>query len=137
MPPLRERREDILPLIEFFTDKYGSSLAKHVRFTKEAIDLLLAYDYPGNVRELENIVERCVTLSSSATIGKDDMPSFIVNGEQSGKGLRLSDVASDAERNHIIKVLKATLGNKTKAAYLLGISRKTLWERLNTYVIDS
>ena len=136
MPPLRERREDILPLIDFFVDKYGSSLAKTVRFTQEAIDLLLAYDYPGNVRELENIVERCVTLSSSGTIGKDEIPSVIVNGEQSGKGLRLSDVASDAERNHILKVLKTTLGNKTKAADLLGISRKTLWEKMNAYDIQ-
>ena len=135
MPPLRERREDILLLIEFFMDKYGSGLAKNVRFTQEAVDLLLAYDYPGNVRELENIVERCVTLSSSGTIGKDDMPSFIVNGEQSGKGLRLSDVASDAERNHIMKVLKTTLGNRTRAADLLGISRKTLWEKMNAYGI--
>jgi two-component system response regulator AtoC len=137
MPPLRERREDILPLIEYFTDKYGSGLAKKVRFTQEAIDLLLAYDYPGNVRELENIVERCVTLSSSGTIGKDDMPSLIVTGEQSGKGLRLSDVASDAERNHIMKVLITTLGNKTKAADMLGISRKTLWEKMNAYGIKS
>jgi len=137
IPPLRERREDILPLIEFFVDKYGSGLAKRVRFTREAIDLLLAYDYPGNVRELGNIVERCVTLSSSGTIGKDDIPYFIVNGKQKGKGLRLSDVASDAERSHIMKVLKTTLGNKTKAAEMLGISRKTLWEKMNAYGIQS
>ena len=135
MPPLRERREDILPLIELFMQKCGSGLAKHFRFTQEAIDLLLAYDYPGNVRELENIVERCVTLSSSATIGKDDIPSFIINPEQSGKGLRLSDVAADAERSHIIKILKTTMGNKTKAAELLGISRKTLWDKMNAYDI--
>ena len=135
MPPLRERREDILPLIELFMQKCGSGLAKHFRFTQEAIDLLLAYDYPGNVRELENIVERCVTLSSSATIGKDDIPSFIINPEQSGKGLRLSDVAADAERIHIIKILKTTMGNKTKAAELLGISRKTLWDKTNAYDI--
>jgi len=137
MPPLRERREDILPLIAFFMDKYRSGLAKNAQFTEEAVDLLLAYDYPGNVRELENIVERCVTLSSSGTIGKDDMPLFIVSGKQSGKGLRLSDVASDAERNHIMKVLKTTLGNKTKAAEMLGISRKTLWEKMNAYGIRS
>ncbi len=135
MPSLRERREDILPLIEFFLDKYGSGLAQSFRFTQEAIDLLLAYDYPGNVRELENIVERCVTLSSSGTIGKDDMPSFIVNGGQGRKSLRLTDVASDAERNHIMKVLKTTLGNKTRAADMLGISRKTLWEKMNAYGI--
>jgi len=137
MPPLRERREDILPLIEFFVDKYGSSLAKPVRFTKEAIDQLLAYDYPGNVRELGNIVERCVTLASSGAIDRDDLPSFIVNGNQSGKGLLLSDVASDAEKNHIMKILKTTLGNKTKAADMLGISRKTLWEKIKAYDIQS
>ena len=137
MPPLRERREDIPPLMEFFIDKYGSGLAKHVRFAREAVDLLLAYDYPGNVRELENIIERCVTLSSSGTIGKDDLPPFIVNGERSGKGLRLADVASDAERNHIIKVLKTTLGNRTRAAEILGISRKTLWEKMNAYGVQS
>jgi DNA-binding NtrC family response regulator len=136
MPPLRERREDILPLINFFVEKYGGGLARTVRFTKDAIDLLLAYDYPGNVRELENIVERCVTLSSSGMIGRDEIPAVIVNGEQSGKGLRLSDVASGAERNHILKVLKATLGNKTKAADMLGISRKTLWEKMNAYGIQ-
>jgi two-component system response regulator AtoC len=137
MPPLRERREDIPNLIEFFMEKYESGLAKKVRFTQEAVDLLLAYDYPGNVRELENIIERCVTLSSSGTIDKDEMPSFIVNREQSGKGLRLADVASDAERNYIMKALKTTLGNKTRAAEMLGISRKTLWEKMNAYGIQS
>jgi DNA-binding NtrC family response regulator len=137
IPPLRERREDILPLIEYFTDKYGSALEKKVRFTREAVDLLLAYDYPGNIRELKNIIERCITLSSSGIIGRDDIPYFIVTGMKSDKGLRLSDVASDAERIHIMKVLKTTQGNKTKAAEILGISRKTLWERLNAYGIQS
>ncbi len=137
IPPLRERREDIPPLIEFFMTKYRSALTKNVRFTQEAVDLLLAYDYPGNVRELENIVERCVTLSSSGTIGKEDMPSFIIKGEQNGRGLRLADVTTDAERNHILKVLKTTLGNKTRAAEMLGISRKTLWEKMNAYGIKS
>jgi two-component system response regulator AtoC len=136
MPPLRERREDILPLIESFMEKYGSGLAKNVHFTQEAVDLLLAYDYPGNVRELENIIERCVTLSSSGTIGTDDLPSFIVNGDRSGNGLRLSGVASEAEKTHIMKVLKTTLGNKTKAAAMMGISRKTLWEKMNAYGIQ-
>ncbi len=135
MPPLRERREDILPLVNFFTEKYGSGLPKGVHFTREAIDLLLAYDYPGNVRELENIVERCIILSSSGIIGKDDISPSMVKGE--GKGLRLSDIASDAERSHIRKVLKTTMGNKTKAADMLGISRKTLWEKMNLYDISS
>jgi len=135
MPPLRERREDILPLIGFFTKKYGSSMAKNIRFTDEAVGRLIAYDYPGNVRELENIIERCVTLSSSTTIGIDDMPSFLVAGSESRTSLRLSDVASDAEKNHILKVLKSTQGSKTRAAGQMGISRKTLWEKMHAYGI--
>ncbi len=118
-------------------DKYGGGRAKNFRFTQEAIDLLLAYDYPGNVRELENIMERCITLSSSGTIGKEDLPSFIANGERSGGKLLLSDVAGEAEKNHIMKVLRTTLGNKTRAAEMLGISRKTLWEKMNAYGIKS
>lgn len=137
MPPLRERREDIPPLLGFFLDKYGRGLAKNIRFSQEAIDLLLAYDYPGNVRELSNIIERCVTLASSGTIGKEELPSLIAGGERSGQNLLLADIAREAEKNHIIKILKTTLGNKTKAAELLGISRKTLWEKLNTLNIST
>ncbi len=135
MPPLRERREDIPALIESFLDKYAGGGAKMVRFTPEARELLLAYDYPGNIRELSNIVERCVTLSLSGTIGREELPSFIAGGKRQGKNLRLSDIAGEAERNHILKVLLTTQGNKTKAAEMLGISRKTLWEKINAYGI--
>ena len=136
IPPLRERRADIPILIEFFMDKYGG-VAKNFRFTQGAIDLLLAYDYPGNVRELENIMERCITLSSSGMIGKEDLPSYIAKGEGAGRKLLLSDIADEAEKNHIMKVLRTTLGNKTRAAEMLGISRKTLWEKMNAYGIKS
>ena len=137
LPPLRERKEDIPNLIEFFMDKFRSKLSKNVRFSKEAADMLLTYDYPGNVRELENIIERCVTLSVSQVIDKDELPSFIANGEQSTKSLFLSDVAAYAKKAHILRVLKTTQGNKTRAAEMLGISRKTLWEKMKTYRIES
>ena len=135
LPPLRERRGDILNLMEFFTDKYRSMLSKDVRFSQEAVNALLAYDYPGNVRELENIIERSVTLAAVETIGKDDLPSFLQGEDRSARSLHLSDVAADAERGHIKRVLKITDGNRSKAAEILGISRKTLWEKMNAYGI--
>jgi len=136
LPPLRERKEDIPNLIEFLMDKCKGKLSRHARFSKEAVDTLLAYDYPGNVRELANIIERSVVLSGSEIINKGDLPSFVVNNSQGLKSLFLSDVAADAEKAHILKVLKTTLGNKTKAAEMLGISRKTLWEKINAYRLE-
>lgn len=136
LPPLRERREDIPELIEFFMDRYRKKLEKDVCFSKDAIEMLLAYGYPGNVRELENIIERCITLSMSDVISKDELPSFIRSDTPGTKSLFLSDIAADAEKGHIITVLKSTQGNKTKAAEILGISRKNLWEKMNAYGIE-
>lgn len=135
LPPLRNRKEDIPYLIDFFLDKCKNKLSRNISFSKDAIDALLAYDYPGNIRELENIVERCVTLSTSDTIQKDDLPPFIVK-KPDNKYLSLSDIAAEAEKEHIIRILKTTKGNKTRAAEMLGISRKTLWEKMNAYRIE-
>ena len=135
LPPLRERKEDIPALIEFFMDKYRKNLSKNVRLSKEAADMILKHDYPGNVRELENTIERCITLATSEMIGKDELPSAIAMGQRT-RSLLLSDVTAEAEKNHIISVLRATQGGKTKAAEILGISRKTLWEKINAYGIN-
>jgi DNA-binding NtrC family response regulator len=135
LPPLRERREDIPNLMEFLMDKYRKLLAKNVRFSKEAADMLLKHDYPGNVRELENTIERCVTLATGEVMGKEELPATIADGHRSAPTLLLSDVAADAEKRHIMTVLKATQGGKARAAELLGISRKTLWEKINAYGI--
>jgi two-component system response regulator AtoC len=137
LPPLRERREDIPGLIEFFMDKYRKKLSKNVRLSGETVEALLAYDYPGNVRELENAIERCVTLSGSDVIGKEELPDTVAIPQQAADRLLLSDVAADAEKNHILEVLKTTRGGKTSAAKILGISRKTLWEKMNAYGIKS
>jgi two-component system response regulator AtoC len=137
LPPLRERREDIPGLIEFLMDKYRKKLSKNVRLSGETVEALLTYDYPGNVRELENAIERCVTLSGSNVIGKEELPDTVATRHQATDSLRLSDVAADAEKNHILEVLKTTRGGKTSAAKILGISRKTLWEKMNAYGIKS
>ncbi len=135
LPPLRQRKEDIPYLIDFFLSKCTNKLSRNIRFSKDAIDALLAYDYPGNIRELENIVERCVTLSTSDTIQKDDLPPSIVK-KPDNKHLSLSYIAAEAEKEHIIRIFKTTKGNKTRAAEMLGISRKTLWEKMNAYGIE-
>jgi len=135
LPPLRDRKEDIPALLEFLLDKYRKKLSRDVRFSAEAVNMLLAYDYPGNVRELENIIERCVTLSTTELIGKDELPSFIRSDTSVTIKVSLSDVAADAEKAHIIRVMQTTQGNKTKASEILGISRKTLWEKMNSYEI--
>jgi len=99
------------------------------------MDVMLAYDYPGNVREMENIIERCITLSASDVIDKVDLPEFILKKEKT-EHLSLSDVSVKAEKEHIIRALKETKGSKTRASELLGISRKTLWEKINAYKIN-
>ena len=133
IPPLRERREDIPALVDLALGKYRTRSAKTVRFSKDAMNALLQYDYPGNVRELENIVERGATLTASDVIGKDDLPSVIFKKAESNGSVSLAEVAAGAEKEYIIRILATAQGNKTKAAELLGISRKTLWEKMNSY----
>lgn len=133
IPPLRDRKEDLPALIEFLVDRYRTKLGKNVRFSREAVDALMRYDYPGNVRELENLIERAVTLSQSGVIDANELPPVLVLGQNAAKSLFLSDVAAEAEKNHIMRVLQSTQGNRTRAAEILGISRKTLWEKMITY----
>ena len=136
LPALRDRKEDIPLLINSLLEKCKDKLSKNISFSRDALNALIEYDYPGNVRELQNIIERCSTLAVSDVVGKDALPSFIINKTESGKQPSLSSVASEAEKEYIIRTLKAAKGNKTKTAELLGISRKTLWEKINSYGIE-
>lgn len=137
IPPLRERREDIPSLVDFALGKCRNRSVKTVRFSKDAMTALLQYDYPGNVRELENIVERSATLAASDVIGKDDLPSVVFKKSESNGSVSLAEVSAGAEKEHIIRILAVTQGNKTRAAELLGISRKTLWEKMNAYELKA
>lgn len=136
LPPLRERREDIPPLVDFFLCKCRDKLLRNIRLSEDAMSALCLYDYPGNIRELENILERCVTLSESDLIGKEDLPSSLFSKTERAGQMSLSEALAETERDYIKRVLRSTKGNKTLAAKTLGLSRKTLWEKLKVHGVE-
>ncbi|HEX5032696.1 MAG TPA: sigma-54 dependent transcriptional regulator [Candidatus Eisenbacteria bacterium] len=142
LPPLRERREDIPLLANYFRQRFARRLKKRVeRFSERAQYALLHYDYPGNVRELENAIERAVTVAEGPEIGHLDLPpsfrepSVLVLGE--GNAFPYSETMSLAqiEAEHIRRALSHFAGNTTRTARSLGISRSTLWRKMKHYRI--
>jgi two-component system response regulator HydG len=134
IPPLRERRADILPLAEHFCAVYAAEFGRpNLRFEAATKEALLAYHWPGNVRELRNVVERAAMLTDSGEIGLDvlDLPVESKKPGQVAPDLEKEDATLVAvERDHIVRVLERVGGSRTRAAKLLGISRSTLWEKL-------
>ncbi|HKO21183.1 MAG TPA: sigma-54 dependent transcriptional regulator [Candidatus Eisenbacteria bacterium] len=140
LPPLRERREDIPLLANYFRQRFAKRLKKRVEgFSERAQYALLHYDYPGNVRELENAIERAVTLADGVEISHRDLPpsfrepSVLVLGE--GNAFPYSETLSLAqiEAEHIRRALSHFAGNTTRTARSLGISRSTLWRKMKHY----
>lgn len=132
VPPLRERKEDIPELCEYFVQKFCFDKRAPLRISQAAMDVLLQYDYPGNVRELKNIIERLTVLAPAPIIEPWHLPADITGEiqEESRDELTLSKAVARAEISCIRKALSKTGGNKTDAASLLGISRKNLWEKM-------
>ncbi|TET18712.1 MAG: sigma-54-dependent Fis family transcriptional regulator, partial [Candidatus Cloacimonadota bacterium] len=143
LPPLRERKEDILLLTSYFVDFFKSEYRKNVRgVSKETEGLLVTYDWPGNVRELRNVNERCVMLQKKGELQPRYLPSEISGNHKtvrSGvKGLVFPEDGISLEQvEHDLceEALNIAKGNKSKAAKLLGISRDTLRYRLKKYRI--
>ncbi|RJQ67975.1 MAG: GAF domain-containing protein [Desulfobacteraceae bacterium] len=122
MPPLRERKTDILLLSDFFLEKYGKENGKDIkRFSTPAIDMLMSYHWPGNVRELENCIERAVLLCDGGVIHSYHLPPTLQTGRESGTlpELSLEDAVANLEKEMIIDALKNTRGNVTTAAAVL------------------
>ena len=141
VPPLRERKEDIPLLAQHFLDQYSKELGKSVKkISREAEALLQAYDYPGNVRELENIIERAVALEKSDAILPETLPEFLRHPPESPaalaevgfpeQGLSLDATMEEIERRLLTEALRRTGGVKKDAAELLGISFRSFRYRL-------
>jgi DNA-binding NtrC family response regulator len=131
IPPLRDRREDIAELADYFLEKYSRKLSKGIGgFRPEVQESMMGYAWPGNVRELENVIERAVILCDSDNIGPDDLsiPAVAAPGED-GVGASLEE----RERDYIVRVLREFNGNQSKASQVLGIDRKTLYLKLRRY----
>ena len=139
MPPLRERKTDILLLADYFVEKYAKNNHKDVRrISTPAIDMMMAYHWPGNVRELENMVERAVLLSTDGVIHGHHLPPTLQTAEASGTVPTGNlDATLDAvEREMIIEALKTSRGNMAKAARALGITERLMGLRVAKHEID-
>jgi DNA-binding NtrC family response regulator len=143
VPPLRERRQDIAPLITLFLRQFAQQLEKpEPEITPDAFQKLLDYTWPGNVRELQNAIEYAVVLARQGFIGMKELPAEVQlppvlqqaeRGVSSRTGVQSLD---DVERNTILQALAECHGNKKKAAELLGIQRPTLYNKMKRYAIE-
>jgi transcriptional regulator with PAS, ATPase and Fis domain len=159
LPPLRERGEDIRLLLDHFLHTFSEQFNKPIKgFSKKALDILLAYSYPGNVRELRNIVEYAVNICSRERVEPEALPSYILEApaaeeappESAGReaerraaegGETSGFVAGDeswaaTERRMILEALVKAKGKRSEAAALLGWGRSTLWRKMKQYNID-
>ena len=130
LPGLRERREDIPLLLGFFLDKANRKMKKSVRLGDGVVEALMGYDFPGNIRELENMVEQAVALSGGQTISVDDVLSVSVQPRRFGGGTSLAEAVDIAERQAILAALREHDGSREKAAEMLAISITTLWRKM-------
>ncbi|MBR9986527.1 MAG: sigma-54-dependent Fis family transcriptional regulator [Desulfosarcina sp.] len=133
IPPLRERKDDIHPLFRYFFDKYRRELGKPVdSISPDVVKLFVDYDFPGNVRELEHIVERAVILADGDTIERKHLPvRFLEDLNSAGPSeSRQFATLAELEKRYIVEVLEAYNGNKSRTSEILGISRAALWRKL-------
>ena len=146
LPPLRERPEDIPQLVEHFVDKFARKMSRHATVGEGVMDYLMGYEFPGNIRELENMIEQGVALAVNGVVQRDDVipPEMQISRRAQERaqaaapvgqaaeapGRQLQDVVDDAERKAIEAVLREVDGNKERAADLLGLSSTTLWRKM-------
>jgi len=134
IPPLRERMDDLLPLLAHLLEKHGRRLERPgCAVSKEALDVLQRYGWPGNVRELENVVERALVLGRDEILGIDDLPEAIFARPRPSPAEQGPLTVAEIERDHILRTLRSVGGNKAAAARLLGVDRKTLYRKLELY----
>ena len=139
IPPLRERKTDILLLADYFVEKYSRKHAKGIRrISTPAIDMLMAYHWPGNVRELENCIERAALMSNDDVIHGHHLPPSLQTAEFSGTtpSGSLQETLEKVERELIVEALKSSRGNRAKAARMLGITERVMGLRVEKHGIN-
>jgi DNA-binding NtrC family response regulator len=144
LPPLRERKDDLEDLIDHFVKKYCKKYDKIIAgISPQAIKLFKGYDWPGNVRELENAVARAVIIANSPLILPEYLPHTVINYkardpmfQRKGELPKLHDAVGELEAGLIRRALKESKGNRTKAALMLGIPRRSLYTKIQEYSID-
>jgi two-component system, NtrC family, response regulator AtoC len=139
LPPLRARGGDVLLLAQHFIDVHAARAGKRVTaLTPVAAEKLIAYRWPGNVRELQNCIERAIALTQQGRVGVEDLPETVRAYKRSHVLIATDDPSelvplSEVERRYVLRVLEAVGGNKTSAAQILGVTRKTLYRKLEEY----
>jgi Nif-specific regulatory protein len=140
VPPLRERKPDILLLADHFLERYVRAHRRQVkRISTPAIDMLTGYHWPGNVRELENAIERAVVICDGGVIHGHHLPPTLQTAEASGTGATqtLDNAVGALERDLIQDALKSARGNNAKAARLLGTTERVLRYKVRKYALDA
>ena len=138
LPPLRERREDIMPLANSFLKRFGAQANRIIKgFTPAAVERLTAFDWPGNVRQLQNEVQRAVLLSEGDMVDSADLSISTARKDSEGTGDTNFTLLEGVERNAIVQMLKETGGNKVETAKRLGIGRQTLYNKIKAYGIEA
>jgi len=131
LPPLRERADDLVPLVHHFAERFAREMGREPpQFTQRALEALRSHSWPGNVRELENTVQRLVVMTEGALVDVADLPPFMRFSAADSGSEDLSRPLAEVETAYIRKVLESVDGNKTRAAQILGIDRKTLRAKL-------
>jgi DNA-binding NtrC family response regulator len=138
VPALRERREDVPALVEHFATRLGKELGgRSVQFAPAAVEALARYAFPGNVRELRNIVERLIIMSPGTSIGADRVRAVLPpSDDPPADALRLSDAVREFERQRIEAALVATGRNVTQAAARLGLERSHLYKKMKALGLE-
>jgi len=140
IPPLRERREDIPLLVTHFIEKHRIETGKNIeRISESALQVLMDYDWPGNVRQLENAIEHAVVITQGNIIQPESLPKLNISKSEKEEEILKSDTTKsleEVEKQHIINVLKETNNNISQAAEILGINRVTLYRKIKEYGID-
>ena len=133
IPPLRNRPEDIPTLVKYFVDANAKKTGTSVKIASPAMDLLMEYTWPGNVRELRSVVFKAIVMAESSVIQPKDLPYLIASKNK--KMETLSKSLDEVEKDHIVRILHEVRGNQSKAAKVLGINRRTLYNKIHKHKI--